>query len=116
MTVTDCVFCKIINGQLPAKIVYQDDSVVAFGDIAPAAPIHILVVPRQHITTLAEAINADHFLVNRLLLVATQIAASEKVDAGGYRLVINTGKNAGQSVFHVHVHLLAGRAMAWPPG
>lgn len=113
---TDCVFCNIINGQLPATIVYQDSSVVAFRDIAPAAPTHILVVPRRHIASLAEAISIDNSLVSHLLLVATQIATSEEVETSGYRLVINTGKNAGQSVFHAHVHLLAGRAMTWPPG
>ena len=112
----DCVFCKIISGQLPATIVYQDANVVAFRDIAPAAPTHILIVPRQHIASLAEAVKADGALVDHLLSLATQIAVSEKVDASGYRLVINTGKHAGQSVFHLHVHLLAGRAMAWPPG
>jgi len=97
-------------------MVYQDTNVVAFRDVAPGAPTHILIVPRQHFASLAEAVKVDGSLVNQLLLIATQIATSEKVDATGYRLVINTGKHAGQSVFHLHVHLLAGRAMAWPPG
>jgi histidine triad (HIT) family protein len=113
---TDCIFCKIVNGEIPSNIVYQDADYVAFRDIAPAAPTHILVVPRKHIGSIAEAVKTDEPLVSKMLLIATQIAASEKVDASGYRLVINTGKDGGQSVFHLHVHLLAGRAMAWPPG
>ncbi len=113
---SDCIFCRIVDGDIPANMVYQDADLIAFRDIAPAAPTHILVVPRKHIGTVAEAIQTDEPLVSKMLLVATQIAASEKVDAGGYRLVFNTGKDGGQSVFHVHVHLLAGRAMAWPPG
>ncbi|MHB8625421.1 MAG: histidine triad nucleotide-binding protein [Aggregatilineales bacterium] len=113
---TDCIFCKIVNGEIPSNIVYQDTDFVAFRDIAPAAPTHILVVPRKHVVDIGEAVKTDEPLVSTMLLIATQIAASEKVDASGYRLVINTGKDGGQSVFHLHVHLLAGRAMTWPPG
>lgn len=113
---TDCIFCKIANGEIPANMVYQDADLIAFRDIAPAAPTHILVVPRKHFGTVAEAIQTDAPLVSKMIKAATHIATAEKVDAGGYRLVINTGKDGGQSVFHLHVHLLAGRAMAWPPG
>ena len=113
---TDCIFCKIVSGEIPSNSVYQDADLIAFRDIAPAAPTHILVVPRKHIGTLAEAIQTDEPLVSKLLRVATQIAASEKVEASGYRLVINTGKDGGQSVSHLHIHLLAGRALGWPPG
>jgi len=112
----DCLFCKIVSGAIPSNRVYEDGDVIAFRDINPGAPTHILVVPRAHIVSIAEATEADAPLIAKLLLTASQIAASEHVDQRGYRLVINTGKDGGQSVFHLHVHLLAGRALAWPPG
>ncbi len=110
-----CLFCRIIAGELPATIVYRDDDVIAFRDAHPQAPTHILVIPTRHITSVANVQDSDAALLGRLIIVAKQVAQTEKLDAG-YRLVINTGTQAGQSVFHLHVHLLGGRAMHWPPG
>jgi histidine triad (HIT) family protein len=107
-----CIFCKIASGEMPAPFVYEDDMVVAFRDIQPQAPVHILLVPRRHIPSLPEA--HDPQLLGHLLLAARQ--AAEKVGLKQYRLVINTGPDAGQSVFHLHLHVLGGRKMAWPPG
>jgi len=112
----DCLFCKIASGIIPSNRVYEDEEVIAFRDINPGAPTHILVVPRIHIVSIAEATEADAPLIAKLLLVANKIAVSEHVEQRGYRLVINTGKDGGQSVFHLHVHLLAGRPLVWPPG
>lgn len=111
---TDCLFCKIAGGEIKASLVAQDDEVVAFRDINPQAPTHILVIPRAHVATLNDV--ADAGLLGRLLLKARDIARSERLAERGYRVVINTNAEAGQSVFHVHAHLLGGRAMAWPPG
>lgn len=112
----ECLFCKIAAGEIPADIVYQDEDWVAFRDINPQAPTHILIIPREHLATLNDA-SADHAgLLGRMLLAAKQVAAREEIDETGYRAVINTNAGAGQSVFHVHVHLLGGRQMAWPPG
>jgi len=110
-----CVFCKIVSGDIPGKIVHRDDDVVAFEDLSPQAPVHLLIVPRKHIASLNEALEADRELLGRMLLVARDLAAKKAV-AGGYRLVNNCGAPAGQSVFHIHLHLLGGRVMAWPPG
>ncbi len=110
----DCLFCKIIRGEIPAKLVLETERVVAFRDIKPEAPTHILVVPREHVASLNEA--TDPAMLGELSLVAAQIAKSEGIAASGYRTVINTNRDAGQTVFHVHLHLLGGRSMAWPPG
>ncbi len=111
----DCIFCKIGRGKLPAKLIYQDADVFAFEDAAPQAPTHILICPRTHIVSLSETTAGDAALLGRLQLVAAQVA-NERGITGGYRTVINNGKGAGQSVFHLHVHLLAGREFRWPPG
>lgn len=111
-----CLFCKIASGELESDIVYQDKSVVAFRDIHPQAPHHILVIPRKHIATLNDAQPEDNALVGKLILTAQQIAKDLRVAADGYRLVMNCNGHGGQTVFHVHLHLLAGRAMHWPPG
>jgi len=111
----NCVFCDIAAGKIPAKIAYQDDDIVAFWDIHPKAPIHILIITHQHMASVAEAATADAQLLGRLLLVAAQIAETEGL-AAGYRLVTNIGAQGGQSVFHLHIHLLGGRRMGWPPG
>lgn len=113
---SETIFSKIIAKQIPAKIVFEDDQVVAFRDINPQAPVHILVVPRQPIANVGQARAADEPLLGHLLTVAAQVARQEGVDATGYRLVINKGRDAGESVPHLHVHLLGGRAMQWPPG
>ena len=115
MTRSRCVFCRIAAGETPASIVHRDDEVVAFHDVTPQAPTHILVIPTRHITSAAELGDGDRELVGRLILTATRIADQAGLQAG-YRLVINTGRQAGQSVDHLHVHILGGRPMKWPPG
>lgn len=112
----DTVFAKIIRRELPATIVYEDDHVVAFRDIAPQAPVHILIVPRKEIPTLNDATEEDKELLGHILLVARKLAAQEGLAERGYRLVINTNSDAGQTVFHLHCHLLGGRRFGWPPG
>lgn len=111
-----CLFCKIANKEIPPKLAYEDDEVMAFHDINPVAATHVLVIPKKHITSLADAADEDQALLGKLLLVAKKVAEQEGRTAEGFRTVINTGPNAGQSVFHIHVHVLGGRAMAWPPG
>jgi histidine triad (HIT) family protein len=111
-----CLFCKIASGELESDIVYQDRSVVAFRDIHPQAPHHILVIPRKHIATVNDAQPEDNALVGKLILTAQQIAKDLRVATEGYRLVMNCNGHGGQTVFHVHLHLLAGRPMHWPPG
>src|SRR3972149_5246230 len=111
---TECLFCRIARGEIKATIVAQDDAFVAFRDVNPQAPTHILVIPRAHVATLNEATDAG--LLGRLLMYARDLARTEGLGERGYRLVINTNAEAGQSVFHLHVHLLGGRAMRWPPG
>jgi histidine triad (HIT) family protein len=112
----DCIFCRIIAGEIPSTRVYQDDAVYAFRDINPAAPSHILVVPRRHIATLDDANDGDAALLGSLMTTARTLAREEGLVEGGYRVVINVGAGAGQSVFHIHLHVLGGRALAWPPG
>ncbi len=116
MTNELCVFCRIVAGQSPASIIYRDAQVVAFRDVRPVAPTHILIVPTQHIGSLDQVEGGDEELLSALLVTARKLAAQEGVDKGGYRLVLNTGANAGQSVFHLHLHLMGGRALHWPPG
>ena len=110
----DCLFCRIIRGEIPAKLVYESPDVVAFRDINPQAPTHILVIPREHVPSLNQA--TDAAMLGRLSLVAAELAKKEGIADAGYRTVINTNAGAGQTVFHVHLHLLGGRAMGWPPG
>jgi histidine triad (HIT) family protein len=112
----DCVFCKIARGEIASQIVYQDEEMVAFRDIHPAASTHVLIVPRQHIVNVAAVDESTAPLMGRLILVAAKIARAEKIDVEGYRLVTNSGRNGGQSVWHLHWHLLGGRKMGWPPG
>jgi histidine triad (HIT) family protein len=116
MSNSDCLFCKIITGQIPAKIAYQDDKCLAFHDINPQAPSHVLVIPREHISSLNEASSSHNELLGHLLTSAAKIATELGINESGFRTVINTGAGAGQSVFHIHVHVLGGRALAWPPG
>jgi histidine triad (HIT) family protein len=112
----DCLFCKIANGEIPAKIDYQDDNVVAFADINPQAPVHLLIIPRQHINTLNDLRPEELPIVGDLVRIAGQLAKKHQISEDGYRLVMNCNANGGQSVFHIHMHLLGGRLMAWPPG
>ncbi|MDE3120082.1 MAG: histidine triad nucleotide-binding protein [Nitrospirota bacterium] len=113
---SDCLFCKIAAKTIPAKLVHEDDQVVAFDDINPQAPVHTLVIPRRHVASMAELNEADAGLLGHLLLVGNQVAKQKGIAEGGYRLVVNTGRNGGQTVFHLHLHLLGGRPMHWPPG
>ena len=108
-----CLFCRIVRGEIPARIVREDEHTVAFRDIDPKAPTHVLVIPRVHVASLGEA--RDPALVGQVMLAAAEVAAAEGI-AGGYRTVINTGADAGQTVHHLHVHVLGGRKLAWPPG
>lgn len=112
----DCLFCKIAAGTIPATLVYQDDQLVAFRDLHPVAPTYILLIPRRHLASLADAEPGDRALLGALLQAASQIARDEGLAQDGYRVVTNTGANAGQSVPHLHFHLIGGRAMSWPPG
>ena len=111
-----CLFCKIAAGEIPADKVYEDEDLVAFRDINPAAPTHILLIPKKHIATMNDVAAEDQALVGKMLLVGQSIAATEGVDEEGYRLTLNTNRHGGQSVYHIHLHLLAGRQMQWPPG
>jgi len=112
----ECIFCRIISGEIPSQIVYQDDAVIAFRDIEPVAPFHVLVVPRRHIGSLAEVESADQETLGRLLAAAAEVARRQEAAAGGYRVVINCGEQGGQTVSHLHIHVLAGRYFGWPPG
>ena len=109
-----CLFCRIVRKEIPAKLVYESEDCIAFRDINPQAPVHVLVIPRRHIVSLNDA--TDAAAVGRLTLVAAEIAKSEGVAQSGYRVVFNTNRDGGQSVFHLHLHLLGGRSLAWPPG
>lgn len=110
----DCLFCRIVRKEIPATVVWSDDHVIAFRDINPQAPLHVVIVPREHVASLNEATDAE--MLGRLSLAAVEIAKREGVAESGYRTVVNTNRAAGQTVFHVHLHLLGGRSMAWPPG
>ncbi|HEX8147753.1 MAG TPA: histidine triad nucleotide-binding protein [Pyrinomonadaceae bacterium] len=112
----DCIFCKIVAGAIPAAKIFEDERAVVFRDINPQAPTHALVIPRAHVASLNEAGEADEALLGHLLLVAARVAREEGLAESGYRTVINTGAGAGQSVFHIHIHLIGGRRLAWPPG
>ena len=113
---SDCIFCKIAAGEIPAAKLYDDGEVLAFRDIKPEAPVHVLLVPRRHIATLNDLEAADAPLIGRLYLAGKQVATDLGVAEGGYRTVINCNRDAGQIVFHIHMHLLAGRELGWPPG
>ncbi|TDC70333.1 histidine triad nucleotide-binding protein [Streptomyces hainanensis] len=112
----DCLFCKIVAGEVPATVVRETETAVAFRDINPQAPTHVLVIPRAHYPDAATLAAAEPEMAAELLLLAGEIAADEKVDGTGYRVVFNTGAGAGQTVFHAHAHLLGGRGLEWPPG
>ena len=112
----DCIFCKIAAGEIGGSPLYKDEQVTAFRDINPQAPVHVLIIPNKHIVSLNEATEEDQALLGYLVLVAAKLAQQEGIAAGGYRLVANTGPDGGQSVFHLHWHLLGGRRLTWPPG
>jgi histidine triad (HIT) family protein len=111
-----CIFCKIIAGDIPSKRVFEDDQCIALRDINPIAPTHLLVVPKRHIETMNDLQQADELLAGHLLRIGAQLAHTERIDGSGYRLVFNTNRDAGQTVFHIHLHVMGGRSMEWPPG
>ncbi len=116
MSEADCLFCRIISGEVPGDFVHQDDRAVVIRDLNPQAPTHLLVIPRDHLESLDDASQKDEALLGHLLRVAARVANAAGLAEGGYRTVINTGAGAGQSVFHLHVHVLGGRPLNWPPG
>ena len=111
-----CLFCRIVAGEIPAKKAYEDDDVVAFHDINPQAPVHVLIIPRRHIASLDELTEADANVVGTVVVRAAKIARTLHLESDGYRLVVNMGEGAGQTVFHIHFHILGGRRLSWPPG
>jgi len=113
---TDCLFCKIRDGEIPGDIVFENNDILAFRDVNPHAPTHILIIPKKHISTVNDMEEGDEAIMGLLFHTAKIIAAQEGVSEEGYRLVVNCNEKAGQTVFHIHMHLLAGRALTWPPG
>lgn len=113
---TDCIFCKIINGEIPSDKVYEDDKVVAFNDIEPQAPVHILVIPKEHIKSVNDIDENNSDIIKHIHVVIKKIATEKGLNKEGYRIVNNCGEKAGQTVFHLHYHLLGGRKFTWPPG
>ncbi|EOD00802.1 histidine triad nucleotide-binding protein [Caldisalinibacter kiritimatiensis] len=112
----DCIFCKIVKGEIPANKVYEDEKVIAFEDIEPQAPVHILVIPKEHITSINDINEENSDIIGHIHLVIKTIAKEKGINEKGYRVVTNSGKEGGQTVFHLHYHLLGGRNMMWPPG
>ncbi len=112
----DCIFCEIVNKRMKSDIVHEDDELVAFNDINPQAPVHVLIVPRKHIDSVQDMKQDDTELMSKMVLIAQKIAKKNKIDEDGYRLVVNYGVNGGQTVPHLHLHIMGGRRMTWPPG
>ncbi|QGG47900.1 histidine triad nucleotide-binding protein [Heliorestis convoluta] len=112
----DCIFCKIVNREIGTPLLYEDEEVVAFRDINPVAPDHILIIPRKHIRSVADSTEEEELIMGKLFGAARKIAKAQGFQENGFRLVVNTGADGGQTVFHLHMHLLAGRALGWPPG
>jgi len=113
---SDCLFCKIRDGEIQGDIVFENDDVLAFNDVNPQAPVHVLIIPKKHISTVNDMDAGDEVIMGKLFSVAKMIAAQQGVADDGYRLVVNCNEKAGQTVFHIHMHLLGGRNMTWPPG
>lgn len=116
MSEPSCVFCGISRGEIPSTLVHEEDDLVAFRDLNPQAPTHVLVIPRRHVASVNDLAGGDEELVGRLVLAAREVASKEGLSDGGYRLVLNTGADGGQTVHHLHLHVLGGRTMSWPPG
>lgn len=112
----NCLFCRIVRGDIPARVVHEDEDLLAFEDIRPQAPVHILLIPKTHFASLAEADESKQAVLGKLLLRAKALARERGLDRTGFRVVLNTGPDSGQEVFHIHFHLLGGRKMSWPPG
>ncbi|MBI1997186.1 MAG: histidine triad nucleotide-binding protein [Deltaproteobacteria bacterium] len=113
---SDCLFCGVVEGKIKGNIVYQDDSVVAFKDINPKAPVHVLIIPRRHVAGVLDLKADDGAVIGHIFEVAARLAREQGIAGSGFRVVVNSGADAGQSVFHLHYHLLGGRRMTWPPG
>ena len=113
---SDCLFCKMVSGEIQPDVVFENDDVLAFRDVTPQAPVHVLVIPKTHIATTNELTPEHAVLIGKMVLAARQIAADEGVAEPGYRMVMNCNPEAGQSVYHIHLHMLGGRPMGWPPG
>ena len=111
-----CLFCRIVNGDIPAKVVYQDDEVMAFDDINAQAPVHVLVIPKRHVASVQDCQSEDQALLGHLLLTCSRVTRMKQLTESGYRIVTNTGTDGGQTVSHLHLHVLGGRPMTWPPG
>jgi histidine triad (HIT) family protein len=116
MADSNCLFCKVLAGDIPADIIYESETAIGFRDINPQAPTHVLIIPRKHIATINEIADEDQSIVGSLYSAAREIAASEGLTDEGYRAVMNCNEAAGQTVFHIHLHLLGGRSLGWPPG
>ncbi len=112
----NCIFCKIVNKEIPSELIFEDDQIIAFNDINPQAPVHILIIPKEHFVSLNDIPEEKKDVLNHILLRARQIARNIGIDEQGYRIVLNTGRDSGQEVFHIHFHLFGGRRMTWPPG
>lgn len=112
----DCLFCRVAHGELPTEIIYENDDLLAFRDINPQAPTHVLVIPKRHIESINHATSDDAALLGRMILAAKEVAAQENLHDAGYRLVFNINNHGGQTVYHIHLHVLGGRQMTWPPG
>lgn len=112
----DCIFCKIVNKEIPAQVVYEDDEVLAFNDLNPEAPVHVLIIPKKHIASFNELTEGDGSLISKMILVMQKIASEQGISQTGYRIVSNCGEQGGQTVGHLHFHLLGGREMLWPAG
>jgi len=112
----DCLFCKIADGSIPSEVVHRDNDLVAFRDIRPQAPVHILIIPTRHIETVLDLKEEDNRLLGKMVMLANRLAKDEGIDEDGFRLVLNCKRHGGQEVYHIHLHLLGGRAMGWPPG
>lgn len=116
MNESDCLFCKVVAGELPAEIIFESETVVAFRDINPKAPTHVLLIPKRHIATINDLVDGDQEIIGEMFLSAARLADDEGFADDGYRVVMNCNAAAGQTVFHIHLHLLAGRQLTWPPG
>lgn len=116
MTEQDCIFCRVVSGEVRADVVFQDDRCIAFRDINPQAPVHVLLIPREHLDSLDDAGRGDEAILGHMLRVAARVANDEGLSESGFRTIINTGAGAGQSVMHLHLHVLGGRPLGWPPG
>lgn len=112
----DCIFCKISNGEIPVEKIYEDDSIVAFNDINPEAPVHILIIPKEHISSALEINEVNSHIVSKIFVVAAKLAKKYGISEKGFRIVTNCGEDGGQSVKHLHYHMLGGRSLSWPPG